>query len=100
MWGRNSEAYSECPFLTGEFAAAVIHGMRSDERGEGKYIQAFGGAFQRPFLALTCAASASIRDMDPWMLSSRMGLLTVRPLTSCDLSRLPATWSVQYQATG
>lgn len=43
MWGRNSEAYSECPFLTGEFAAAVIRGMRSDERGAGKYIQAFGG---------------------------------------------------------
>ena len=46
MWGRNSEAYSECPFLTGEFAAAVIHGMRSDERGEGKFIQAFGGTLK------------------------------------------------------
>ena len=33
MWGRNSEAYSECPYLTGEFAHEVVRGMRSDERG-------------------------------------------------------------------
>ena len=40
MCGRNSEAYSEDPFLTGEMARAVIHGMRGSDP---EYIRAFGG---------------------------------------------------------
>jgi beta-glucosidase len=62
MWGRNSEAYSECPFVTGEFAAAVIHGMRSDERGEGKFIQAFGGC--KHFVPYDGAALSHASDYD------------------------------------
>lgn len=71
MWGRNSEAYSECPFLSGEFAAAVIHGMRSDERGEGRFIQAFGGASLWPMGAWTLLALLS----ESFLVQAACGLM-------------------------
>ena len=59
MWGRNSEAYSECPFLTGEFSHAVIKGMRSDERGGGRFIQV-----RKTRLGFTAVLSGSSRETE------------------------------------
>jgi hypothetical protein len=36
FWGRNNEGYSECPFLTGEMAHAVVSGMQGDDE---RYLQ-------------------------------------------------------------
>ena len=63
MWGRNSEAYSECPFVTGAFAHAVISGMRSEERGgETGHIQAYGGC--KHFVPYDGAALTHASDFD------------------------------------
>ena len=38
--GRNSEGYSECPYLTGELAHAVVTGMQGDDE---RYVQVVAG---------------------------------------------------------
>jgi beta-glucosidase len=40
MWGRNSEGYSECPYLTGELAHSMVTGMQGTDK---RYIQVVAG---------------------------------------------------------
>jgi beta-glucosidase len=74
MWGRNSEAYSECPYLTGQFAHAVIRGMAGNAQRVGghappappapppRFIQAFGGC--KHYVPYDGAALTHASDFD------------------------------------
>eukprot|EP00041_Stephanoeca_diplocostata_P025297 m.658594 g.658594 ORF g.658594 m.658594 type:complete len:1066 (+) comp22720_c1_seq7:113-3310(+) len=59
MWGRNNEGYSECPFLTGEMAHAVVTGMQGDDA---RYLQVVAGC--KHFVPYDGPASDHASDYD------------------------------------
>jgi beta-glucosidase-like glycosyl hydrolase len=83
-WGRNSEAYSECPFITGQFVQAVMEGYRGSDP---RFLRAFGGC--KHFVPCKCIKASAHSTHSPHCstpphLFTRLhqGLCSPHPLTA------------------